>query len=161
MNEYLGLDSGLVSVFYSVTASIIVNGVILFLLKTWITSRLTRSIEFEYKKQHEVFIRNLDRKDKIEIVSELLSEWAKYPPGENLDKEHRTKLNRLSFECTLWLSPKLSKALSSTLQREDGAPTIFDILKMARKELRNDSSSEDINVEHMTYWGVEKETQYK
>ncbi len=140
----------------AVTASVIVNGILLFLIKEWLITRLKASIEAEYKKQHELFIRELDRKEKVEIISDLLAEWIRYPNGENLANEYRTNLNRLSFKCTLWLPPKLSKELAQALQRQDNAKNIFEILLMARKELIDD---EELTAAHVTYWGVEKETQ--
>ena len=144
------------SVLSAIFASVLVNGFILYLLKEWLATRLKSSIEAEYKKQHELFTRELDRKEKVELVSELLAEWIKVPAGENLEREYRTNLNKLSFQCTLWLPPKLSKELSLALQRNNDAKSIFDILLMARKELIDD---QDIGTEHITYWGVDRETQ--
>mgnify|MGYP005991065773 CR=1 FL=1 len=141
----------------AVTASVVVNGIIVYTLKEWFATRLKYSIESEYRKQHELFTRELDRKEKVGLISELLAEWIRYPAGENLDNEYRTNLNKLSFECTLWLSPKLSKELALALQRKDEAKSIFEILIMARKELIGD---QEIGTEHVTYWGQEKETQY-
>jgi hypothetical protein len=144
------------TVISAVTASIIANGILLFLIKEWLTTRLKASIQAEYKQQHELFIRELDRKEKVEIISDLLAEWIKYPSGENLPNEYRTNLNKLSFKCTLWLPPKLSKELAQALQLQENAKNIFEILLMARKELIDD---EELTAEHVTYWGIEKETQ--
>ncbi len=125
-----------------------------FALKEWLKS----SINAEYKKQHEIFTRELDRKNKIEIVSELLAEWIKNNQKTNMSSEYRTKLNRLSFESTLWLPPSLSKELAKTLQLEANAKNIFEILIMARKELIDDK--EELTPKDITFWGFEHETKY-
>ncbi len=53
--------------------------IIAFLGRTWIEARLKSSIEHEYKKQFELFQRQLDRKQKIELVAELIAEYLKIP----------------------------------------------------------------------------------
>ena len=144
------------TVLSAVTASVIVNAIIIFLLKEWFTARLKASIDAEYKKQHELFSRELDKKEKVEIASELLAEWIRVPAGENLTREYRTNLNKLSFKCSLWLPPNLSKELAKKLQKKDDAKSIFEILLMARNELMDDK---ELSTEHVTYWGANKETQ--
>ncbi len=137
------------TIIYSTVTSSVFMALIVFLLESSINAR--------YKKQHEVFIRELDRKNKIEIVSELLAEWIKNKPKANMTPEYRTKLNRLSFESTLWLSPSLSKELSKTLQLKDKAKTIFEILIMARKELIDDK---ELTPEDITFWDFKHESKY-
>ena len=58
----------------------------IFLLKTWLTKRITYSIKSEYDRQLEVYKRELDRKQKIELISELLAEWIKHPKGKLYQK---------------------------------------------------------------------------
>ncbi|WP_148296206.1 hypothetical protein [Methylophilus sp. OH31] len=126
-----------------------------FLLKTWITARITHSIKNEYDRQLEVYKRELDRKQKIELVSELLAEWIKYSSYEVMPKDHRTKLNNLSFQACLWLPSDLAKELSKALQLRPEAKTIFEILLLARKLLLDD---ETLPLDLTTYWGIEFET---
>lgn len=147
---FVGIGGGLLSglLVTSVTFALIV-----FLLKEWLKS----SINAGYKKQHEVFIRDINRKNKIEIVSELLAEWIKNKPETNMSPEYRTRLNRLSFESTLWLSPSLSKELAKTLQLKNDAKNIFEILIMARKELIDDK---ELTPEDITFWDFKYESKY-
>lgn len=147
---FVGIGGGLLSglLVTSVTFALIV-----FLVKEWLKS----SINAGYKKQHEVFIRDINRKNKIEIVSELLAEWIKNKPETNMSPEYRTRLNRLSFESTLWLSPSLSKELAKTLQLKNDAKNIFEILIMARKELIDDK---ELTPEDITFWDFKYESKY-
>ncbi len=138
----------------AVSASVLVNAGILWLLKGWVSARLKASIDAEYEQQHELFVRNLDRKEKVEIISDLFAVWIKVPPGEPMSREHRTKLNQLSFKCSLWLPPALSKEVSKSLQGKEGRKTIFQLLLLARKELIDD---EEIGPEHVTFWGADQE----
>lgn len=126
----------------------------IFLLKTWLTARITHSIKNEYDRQLEVYKRELDRKQKIELVSELLAEWIKYPNGEAMPKDHRTKLNNLSFQACLWLPSDLAKELNKALQLRKDAKTIFEILLLARKLILDD---ENLPLDLTTYWGIDSE----
>jgi len=135
-------------------SAIIVNSgisflVIVFLAKTWIKSRIDRSIEYEYKKQ-------FNQKEKIELVAEILGEYTATPKGENFKREQRIKLNKLSFQSSLWLPSSIAIELSKRLQNEKDAKTIHEIILMARKELINDSS---LNTKNITIWHAYKETQ--
>ena len=143
------------TIFTAIGASVLVNGSIIWLLKGWVTARLKASIDSEYKRQHELFTRKLDRIEKVEIVSDLLAEWIRYPPSENMSREDRTRLNKLSFKSSLWLRPELSKELAKVLQNKKDSKSIFEILLMARKDLIDD---EEIGPKHVTIWGAEHET---
>lgn len=130
--------------------------VAVFLLRVWLVARITNSIKSEYDRQLEVYKRTLDRKQKIELVSELLAEWIKHPKGEVIPKEQRTKLNKLSFQATLWLPTELAVELSKALQNQLGAKSIFEILLLARKLLLEDNS---LSVDSVTFWKPELEQQ--
>ncbi len=61
--------------FIKIFATSTVGGIVaIFLLRTWLSARITNSIKSEYDRQLEVYKRELDRKQKIELVSELLAE---------------------------------------------------------------------------------------
>lgn len=137
-----------------ISASTISGLVVVFLLKTWLTARITNSIKSEYDRQLEVYKRELDRKQKIELVSELLAEWIKFPKGETIPKEQRTKLNKLSFQASLWLPTELAKELNIALQLRDNAKSIFEILLLARKLLLED---ETLPIDLVTFWKPELE----
>lgn len=126
-----------------------------FLLKTWIEARLKASIQHEYNERLELFKRQLDERNKIALVSDLLAQWIAIPRGTALPKENRTELNRLSFEASIWLPPELAIELSRTLQLQPSAKSIFDLLLLARKQLTGDAS---LKPEHVTFWSHELES---
>lgn len=135
-------------------SSVAATAIIVFLGKTWIQNRIKASIEHEYKKQFELFTRELDRKEKIELVAELIGEYMKTPVSEIMQREQRLLLNKLSFKATLWLPADLAIELSKRLQNQPDAKSPFDLVLMARKALLNDQS---LKPEHVTIWSLEKE----
>ncbi|MGV8803493.1 MAG: hypothetical protein ACWA6Y_00855 [Polaromonas sp.] len=128
--------------------------IVAILAKAWIEARLKASIEHEYKKQFELFQRQLDQHEKVELVAELLGELLATPYGETVSREQRTKLNKLSFQSSLWLPGELAIELSKRLQNQPDAKTPFEIMLIARRLLIGDSS---IGVEHVTIWGSDRE----
>jgi hypothetical protein len=138
----------------SLLAGGVAGAVVAFLMKTWIEARVKATIQHEYDQRLEMFKRQLDERQKVALVSELLAEWIAIPKGEQIPKDRRTTLNRLSFEASLWLPPELAVELSKTIQTKPGAKNIFHILLLARKQLTGDES---LSPEHITYWGSEFE----
>ena len=128
--------------------------IVAFLLKTWVEARVRGSIEHEYDRRLELFKRQLDERQKIGILSELLAEWISFPKEEQISDERRKVFNRLSFEATLWLPPKLAVELSKRLQNKSDAKNIFEILLLAREQLTGDTS---LRTEHVTFWKPEFE----
>jgi hypothetical protein len=61
------------SILTSILTTFFTVSLFVFLGKTWITARLKASIEQEYKKQFEFFKRELDQKQKVELVADLLA----------------------------------------------------------------------------------------
>ncbi len=139
----------------SIVGSLTAIALLILVLKEWAITRLRASIDAEYERRHEDYKRNLYRIEKVELISELLSEWIKIPPDENIPREERTILNKLSFKCSLWLSPDLSKELSKVVQCLPGAKSLFQVLLMARNELIDDAN---IGAEHITCWDATHET---
>jgi hypothetical protein len=133
----------------AVISSSIAAGLIGFLAKSWIEARVKASIEHEYKKQFELFSRDLDRKDKIELVAHLLAEYMKIPQGEQMPRDQRLLLNKLSFISTIWLPATLAIEVSKRIQNKPDAKTPFELMLLARKELLGDES---LTVEHVTIW---------
>ena len=141
--------------FIKIFATSTIGGLVaIFLLRTWLSARITNSIKSEYDRQLEVYKRGLDRKQKIELVSELLAEWIKHPKGEPIPKDQRTKLNKLSFQTSLWLPTELAVELNKVLQLRDNAKSIFEILLLARKLLLEDES---LPIDLITFWKPEIE----
>ncbi|MBK1681721.1 hypothetical protein [Rhodocyclus tenuis] len=126
----------------------------LFVLKNWLTARINNSIKSEYDRQLELYKRELDRKQKIDLVAELLAEWIKHPYGEPIPKDQRTKLNKLSFQASLWLPKELAVELNKTLQHRPDSKSIFDILLFARNQLLGD---EYLTADVVTFWKPELE----
>jgi hypothetical protein len=139
----------------SIASSGIAAVVIAFLAKSWIEARVKSSIEHEYRKQFELFSRDLDRKDKIELVAHLLAEYMKIPKGEQMPRDQRLLLNKLSFTSTIWFPAALAIEVSKTVQNAANAKSVFELMLMARKELLGDES---LTVEHVTVWSTTLET---
>ena len=133
----------------SILSSGVAATVIAFLGKAWIEARIKGAIEHEYRKQFELFSRELDRKEKVEVVAHLLAEFMKVPKGEQMPRDQRLLLNKLSFVSTVWLPSTLAIELSKRLQNLPDAKSPFELLLLARKELIGDES---LRVEHVTFW---------
>jgi hypothetical protein len=118
-----------------------------FLFKTWIEARLVASITHEYNQL-------LERFKKVELVAELFAEWVAVPHGEPVPKEHRTRMNQLSFAASIWLPSAIVIEMSKTLQLKPDAKSPFEVLLLARKELLGDQS---LMAEHITWWRAELE----
>lgn len=138
----------------SAIASTLAFSIVAFMARKWVEARLKSSIEFEYKKQFELFQRQLDRHQKIELVAELLAEFIKIPAGEPLPRDHRHLLNKLSFQASLWLPSDLAIQLSKRLQNQPDAKSPFELILLARQLLTDDAS---LQLNDVTYWKVELE----
>ncbi len=123
--------------------------------KSWLEARLKASIDHEYKKQFEIFTRELNRKEKVELVAELVAEYMKTPYGEKLDREQRLLLNKLSFKANLWLPGELAKELGKRLQNKKDAKSPFELILVARKLLIGE---EGITQDDITWWEPGQET---
>jgi hypothetical protein len=149
----------MIETFFAALAGTSIAGtVVVFLTKTWIETRLKESIKHEYDQKLEQFKQALENsrleKQKIELVSELIAEWMANPPGEIFSKDYRTRLNRLSFQASLWLPSALAIELSKRLQNKPDAKTSWELVLFARRLLTGDSS---LSVEHVTFWDAELE----
>ena len=129
-----------------------------FLAKTWIQARVAASIKNEYDQHLERYKRELDKRQKVELVAELFAEWIAVPQGELVPKDRRTRMNQLSFAASIWLPSNLVVEMSKTLQHKPGAKSYFEVLLLARKELAEDDS---LKAENITFWdaGLEKKGQ--
>ena len=137
------------TIFASLILSVAAVGVLLFLARSWFESRVKSSIEYEYKRQFELFQRQLNQKQQIELVADLIAQYANTPHSEPMTREQRTKLNKLSFQASLWLPGELAIELAKRLQNAPDAKSHFEIVLSARHLLTGDKS---IGVEHVTYW---------
>lgn len=146
------------SFFAAVFGTGLTGGVLLFLTKGWIETRLKESVKHEYDQKLTIFKQELEerhlQRQKVELVSELIAEWMAYPPGEVFTKEHRTRLNRLSFQATLWLPRELAIELGRRLQNTPDAKSAWELILFARDFLTGDDS---LTVENVTFWGAQFE----
>lgn len=142
------------AVISSVIASTLAFSIVVFMARKWIEARLKSSIEFEYKKQFELFQRQLDRQKKIELVAELMAEFIKIPAGEPLPRDHRHLLNKLSFQASLWLPSDLAIQLSKRLQNQPDAKSPFELILLARQQLTDDAP---LQLNDVTFWKAELE----
>jgi len=141
--------------FTSIITAFVAGGggaaLVVYLLKAWFEARLTASIQLEnsrqleklkheYGRSLEVFKEQIEAKQKIELVAEILSLWLAYPPGEPVSKEHRSTMNKLMFAATLWLPTPLVEELNKVLQHSSDAKSLFQVLLLARRELNSDTS---------------------
>lgn len=129
-------------------------GIVVFLARGWVEAKIKASIEHEYQKQLVLFQQELERKQKVALVAELVAEFIKIPQGEALPREQRHLLNKLSFQATLWLPRELAVELSKRLQNKPDAKSAFEIILLARKLLTDDVS---LAPEHVTFWRPELE----
>lgn len=97
---FLGVFFGL-----SIVSSVLVLlGV--WLGREWLLIRLKDSIKHEYDKKLEEYKYEVEKRKKAEMVARLLAHWLSLP-------EQQEELNRLTFECFLWLPDDIAQDLSS------------------------------------------------
>lgn len=149
----------MIEAFFAALVGTSIAGVIVtFLAKGWIETRLKESIKHEYDQKLARFRQELEEeqlaKQRIALVAELIAEWMANPPGEIFSKDYRTRLNRLSFQASLWLPADLAIELSKRLQNKPDAKTSWELVLFARRLLTGDQSLE---IKHVTFWGPEFE----
>ncbi len=127
---------------------------IVWLAGKWIGSRIDSSIKHEYDKRKIEYESELRRRERAQLVAELLAEWMSTLPDDAMSPDQRKKLNRLSFEATLWLPEEIATELSQVLQHDPRAPNMFDLLLRVRTHL---SGSHQLTVWNVTQWEREKE----
>lgn len=104
---------------------------VMFLSKEAILARLTKSIEHEYALKIENFKFQIETKKKAELVAKLLAHWITYP-------EEQEELNRMTFECFLWLPDDIANDLSDLLShKREHEVTIRSVIISIRKHLNN------------------------
>jgi hypothetical protein len=132
-----------------------IAGSLLFWLGSkWAGSRIDASIKHEYDRLSLQYEIEAKRRERAQLVAELLAEWMATAPNEAMSSEQRKKLNRLSFEATLWLPEEIAKDLSRVLQRDPTAPSMFDLLLRTRTLLSGEHRLTPANV---TQWGRDRE----
>jgi hypothetical protein len=142
------------TVIAALTGTTVAAAILAWLLSKWLGVRIESSIKYEYDRLKADRENDLKRRERAQLIAELLAEWLATGNGAPMTQAQRTKLNRLSFECTLWLPEDVAKELSRVLQHDPQAPNRFDLLLKVRALL---SGPHSLTVKHITQWDSSKE----
>lgn len=138
----------------ALTGAVTSVAVVIWLLKTSTGTLIEATIKHEFDKRAADYKEEIELRRRAQLVAELLAEWMAAAPGEVMTSEQRKRLNRLSFESTLWLPEEISVELSKVLQKSPDAPSHFDVLLRVRKYL---SGEHNLTTAEVTHWPREKE----
>lgn len=114
-----------------------------WLATRWLKTRLEASIRHEYDvalaklqneydRQLELFRFEQQRRERAAMIAELFAEWIAKPPDIK-------RLNRLSFEASLWLPADVVVELSKRLTHTADAKNIRELLVDVRRHLMGKS----------------------
>jgi hypothetical protein len=84
-----------------------------------------------YDCRREEYRRELDRRERAAVIAEMFAEWASERPDY-------AKLNRLNWECALWLPANVVRAIQKRLSNAGGALEVKEILVAVRGLLRGE-----------------------
>lgn len=132
--------------------------VVQWLIAIWVKARLEKSIEHEYAKELEHYRQSVIRREKAAKVAEFFSLWTKYR-GLEYEKlseeelfEYYARLNRMSFELSLWVEDEnLLKEMMDLVQDKPGAQNVREIIVRFRDlilQTKRDSFGQD----HIVLW---------
>jgi hypothetical protein len=89
----------------------------------------------------------LQLRQKAQVVAELFSKWASPIP---LTDERKLELNRLSYECSLWLPQPIMADLNLRLRNDPAAKQLQEILVDVRQFLNPEIVP--LNWQTIVYW---------
>jgi hypothetical protein len=127
----------------TVLGFIVINAVLISAIQwaatTWLKARLEASIRHEYDvalaklqneydRQMELFRFDQRRRERAAMIAELFAEWIAKPADDK-------RLNRLSFEASLWLPDDIVVELSKRLTNTADAKNIEELLVDVRRHL--------------------------
>lgn len=98
--------------------------------------RLLKKLDFE-----------LQHRQKAQVVAELFSKWASPIP---LTDDRKLELNRLSYECSLWLPQSIMDDLNLRLTNAPNAKQLQEILVDVRQFLNPEVGA--LNWMTIVYW---------
>ena len=129
--------------------SILCVFVLISINKEWLIARLTKSIEHEYATKLEEYKYQVEVKKKAELVAKLLAHWINSP-------EDKEELNRMTFECYLWLPDDLAKDLADLFAYERKEEvTVKAVLIKIRRHLNNGAKGYDkLNNDDLTHFRI-------
>lgn len=120
-----------------------------WLLNKWLSKRIETSIQAEYDKKKFLWEVDQRRREKAQLVAELLAEAGAHATNPQLSRDERRRLNKLSYEASLWLPEDIARELSKVLQHDPEAMNPHDLLLRVREEL---SGKHSLNADDVTVW---------
>ncbi|HEY9101546.1 hypothetical protein [Chitinimonas sp.] len=112
------------------------------------------SIKYQYDKLKADYEGELRKRERAQLVADLLAEWMAVQPEKPIPMEQRRRINKLSFEAALWLPDEIAIGLGKVLQHDPTADNVFEILLAVRGHLLGVNQLRPHNI---TYWGWETE----
>lgn len=109
----------------------------------WLKARLEASIRHEYDRQIELFRVEQRRRERAAMIAELFAEWSANPPDLK-------RLNRLSFEASLWLPAEIVPELAKRLCNAADAKDIKQLLVDVRRHLTGQTDA--VEPEHIVHF---------
>ncbi|MCA4780271.1 hypothetical protein IF090_11610 [Acinetobacter towneri] len=105
----------------------------------WIKLLVAEIVKLKYSIKLEEYKYEVEKRKKAEMVAKLLAHWLSFP-------EQQEELNRLTFECFLWLPDDIAQDLSSLLaHKEENKVCVRSVLNKIRKHLNSESPSTSFN----------------
>ena len=142
------------TVLAALTGTGVAAGLLAWLLSRWAGARIESSIKHEYDRLKIEFEGEHRRRERAQLVAELLAAWMATPLDGGMTSEQRCRINRLSFEATLWLPEEIAAELSKVLQHDPTATNQFELLLRVRSLLSGPHSLTTMNV---TQWARDRE----
>ena len=137
------------TLFTAVVSSVVATSLLGWLLQSWLGKRIEASIEAEYAKKMFLWEAEQRRREKAQLVAELLAEWSSHANNPQLSRDERKRLNQLSYEASLWLPEDISRELSKVLQHDPSAMNPHDLLLRVRVQL---SGEHNLTAKDVTVW---------
>lgn len=105
----------------------------------WIKLLVAEIVKLKYAKKLEEYKYEVEKRKKVEMVARLLAHWLSLP-------EQQEELNRLTFECFLWLPDDIAQDLSSLLAHErENEVSVRSVLNKIRRHLNSKNPSTSFN----------------
>ncbi|MFX4252025.1 hypothetical protein ACOL21_04170 [Aliarcobacter butzleri] len=127
------------SIFYNILSIFISSGIIAFIIKNFIKTKIEQSIKHAYDKKLEEFKQEQLIRYKAEVVAELFAEWLDRP-------EDNKRLNQLTFQAFLWLPDDICNDLNEVLTHTTNDKTFRNIIHKTRKHLLKETNLDALKV---------------
>jgi hypothetical protein len=118
-----------------------VAGVVtIFLVQTWVKTRIEQSIKHEYDKKLEEVRYEVRKREQAAIAAEFFSQWV-FINDPKWEKDHARRLNKASYESFLWLPDEIIVEMSKTTTGASDSQKLSQILLSCRKIIQNDPNN--------------------